>query len=66
MKITKQQARSILFFMSVADDECGLCSRDLAFAVELSKFESTDPADAERWQFRHDEAKAEEACCDEE
>jgi hypothetical protein len=36
MNITKHQARSILFFMAVTDDGCGLCSRDLAFAVELS------------------------------
>ena len=60
MEITKNEARGILFFMSVTDNETRLCSRDLAWAVELAKFAEIDEVAIANWQKRHDEEKEEE------
>ena len=60
MEITQAQARTMLFFMSVTDNETRLCSRDLAWAVELAKFAEMDAVAIANWQRRHDEEKEEE------
>lgn len=58
MQITKQQARSILYYMSVAHGESRLHYSELAWAVTLAKFAGLNDATIAKWQKEHDEEEA--------